>query len=213
MRWANRRAARPVAAAANAWGLTPNSVTAMSGIASLAGLAVLVLADRSVVSGVTVAVLLALGFVLDSADGQLARLSGMSGPAGEWVDHVVDALRAPTVHVAVGAALYLGGERGWLLLVPVAFGLLTVVQFFSQTLADHLVRAGGRSQDPAEGGVLKSFALLPVDTGTLCWMFVLWGLPTAFLVAYVGLFACNLVHTVASMRRKHVMLVSMGETR
>lgn len=210
MRWVNRRAARPFAAAAYATGMTPNAVTAISGLVSLVGLVVLVVAEPSVLTGVVVAVLLALGFALDSADGQLARLSGSSGPAGEWLDHVVDAVRAPSVHVAVGAALYLGGERGGLLLLPLAFVLLTVVQFFSQILAEQLARSAGQAAEPASGGTLKSFLLLPVDTGVTCWLFVLWGVPAVFVVCYAALFVFTLVHTAASMVRKYTSLRAIG---
>lgn len=210
MRWVNRRAARPFAAAAYASGLTPNAVTAVSGALSLGGLVMLVLSERSVSTGMVVAVLLALGFILDSADGQLARLARTGGPAGEWLDHVVDALRAPSVHVAIGVALYLSGLRGWSLALPLAFTLLTVVQFFSQILAEQLMRGHGRASVSGEGGVLKSFVLLPVDTGAMCWIFVLWGLPVAFTVLYAAMFLFNLGHTVVSMYRKYLALKSIG---
>lgn len=213
-RWPNRRAARPLAAAAYASGLSPNQVTILSALVSLTGLVVLVLSDRSPVTGLVVALLLAFGFVLDSADGQLARLSRSGSPAGEWFDHVVDAVRSPSVHVAIGAALYIEGERGLLLLLPVAFGLLTVIQFFSQILADQLIRA---VQVPApesrDGAVLKSFLLLPADTGTICWLFALWGFPAVFVAAYTALFLFNFVHTCVSMARKYASLTAIGASR
>ena len=54
----------------------------------------------SVGVGICVALLFALGYGLDSADGQVARVTGASSPAGEWLDHVVDSIRVPSVHMA-----------------------------------------------------------------------------------------------------------------
>lgn len=209
MRWVNRRLGRPLAAAAFVLRLTPNQVTALSGLTTAAGLTVLVLAPRTVWVGVLVAALLALGFALDSADGQLARLSRRGGRVGEWVDHVVDAARTPAVHAAVGIALYLAGERGPLLLVPVVFAIVASTQFFSQILAEQL-RSTDRAAGTGEGGRAQSFLLLPTDPGVLCWVFVLWGLPTVFAVAYVVLLALTVLHSGASMARRYRQLSAQG---
>ncbi|MBK8460629.1 MAG: CDP-alcohol phosphatidyltransferase family protein [Micropruina sp.] len=132
MRWVNRGLARPVAAAAFVAGLTPNAVTALSASSSLAGLAGLLFLPRSIAAGVLVALLLALGFVLDSADGQLARLRGGGSGAGEWLDHVVDAARTCLVHLSVTVALLLSGASLAWAVVGLAFCTIAVTQFFSQ---------------------------------------------------------------------------------
>lgn len=226
MRWVNRRFARGIAAGAATIGLTPNAVTALSALLSAGGLAALLLAGVGPGTGVVVAVLLALGFVFDSADGQLARLTGRSGPEGEWLDHVVDAVRTPAIHlcVAVAIALHLPDSRA-LIVVALCFALLGCGQFTSQILAEQLVantelarsaRGATVNQDHArrpatEGrGRVKSFILLPTDTGVLCWIFVLWGAPSVFAVIYTALFALNLVHAAASMRRKYRKLRELG---
>ena len=99
-RWVNRRVARYFAAAAVALGITPNGVTAISAACSAAGIIVLITCPPSVGVGICVALLFALGYGLDSADGQVARVTGASSPAGEWLDHVVDSIRVPSVHMA-----------------------------------------------------------------------------------------------------------------
>lgn len=96
-RWVNRRVARYFAATAVALSITPNRVTAISAACSAAGLIVLITYPPSVGMGVCVALLFALGYGLDSADGQVARVTGASSPAGEWLDHVVDSIRVPSV--------------------------------------------------------------------------------------------------------------------
>jgi phosphatidylglycerophosphate synthase len=207
-RWVNRRLARYAAAVAHRLGLSPNAVTAISAVFSLAGLAVLVLAGPNPLTGVVVAALLAIGYLLDSADGQVARLSGTSSRAGEWLDHVVDAIRTPAIHLAVLVGM-LGrdGAEPWLLALPVAFTALAAGQFMSQILAEQL---GGRESAKVSGtGVRQSLVLLPTDTGVLCWSFALWGFLPAFAAGYGALVVLNLVHGVVSMRRKYVRLARL----
>jgi len=209
MRWVNRGVARRIAAASAVLGLTPNAVTAVSASLTAAGLALLVAAPPSWGVGALVAVLLALGFAFDSADGQLARLTGVSSPAGEWLDHVVDAIRTPSVHLCVAAAVLLHRpDWTWVAAVAVCFAVLGVGQFTSQILAEQLVRSRG-GEDPEPSGVRKSFMLLPTDTGVLCWAFLLWGGAVAFAPFYLVLFALNLVHAAASMRRKYRKLADL----
>lgn len=215
MRWVNRRSARGIAAFAATLGLTPNMVTTLSALLSAAGLATILIAGVSVVSGVVAAVLLALGFAFDSADGQLARLTGVSGPSGEWIDHVVDAVRTPTVHVCVAVALMLHHpDPLWLVVCALCFAVLSSGQFTSQILAEQLVRNREQVQKDAAptrgGGVAQSFLLLPTDTGVLCWSFLFWGAPAIFGGLYVVLFGLNFGHAVVSMRRKYTRLQKLG---
>jgi phosphatidylglycerophosphate synthase len=206
MRWVNRRAGRVIAAASARVGLTPNAVTGISAGLSAAGLAFVILVQPRWWSGIAAAVLLAAGFAFDSADGQLARLTKAGGPAGEWLDHVVDAIRTPSVHLIVASALLLHREQqGWTAVVAACFAAVSVAQFMSQILAEQLFRAKGPGAEQGNGRV-KSLVLLPNDTGVLCWLFVLWGATSVFAVAYTALFALNLVHAAVSMRRKYAAL-------
>ncbi|GGD45423.1 CDP-alcohol phosphatidyltransferase [Microbacterium faecale] len=205
-RWINRRLARSVAPFAAAWGVTPNAVTFLSAALTVAGIAVLVFVPLSLAVGVAAAILLAAGYVLDSADGQVARLTRSAAPAGEWLDHVVDAFRTPLIHTGVAIAYYLHRpDEVWVMAIALAYALLSSGQFMSQILAEQLSARHGRSMVEASGRV-KSLVLLPVDPGTLCWAFALWG-TEAFAPLYALLFAANLVHTAASLRRKHRRLV------
>lgn len=197
-RWVNRGLARYVAAGTYRLGVSPNGVTAISAAVSVAGLAVLLLVPRSVWVGLLVGVLLAAGYLLDSADGQVARLSGRSSRAGEWLDHVVDAIRMPAFHLSTLVALYLSDVDSWVLVLPLLYALVTTGQFFSQILAEQLAEAGSKPT-PRRG---QSLFLLPIDTGVLCWIFILWGLPTMFIAAYGLLLVLNFAHSAVSMRRR-----------
>ncbi len=200
-RWINRRLARYVAAASYRVGLTPNAVSIISFGLSAAGVAVLLVAPRTVVTGLVVAVLLALGYVLDSADGQLARLRGDASPAGEWLDHLLDAVRAPGIHLAAAVALSLDGGMPWLVAVALVAALMVTAQFANTMVGGMLRdRRGGERVAVRRG---QSWLLLPTDTGATCWVFAFWGLPTVFAVAYTALVAVNLAHAAASIRHRY----------
>src|SRR5688572_6062190 len=86
-RWVNRPLGRRFAAMAYVAGLTPDRVTGISGCFTFARIGVLALADPHPLVGLLVGVLLVIGYALDSADGQLARLRGGGTLRGEWLDH------------------------------------------------------------------------------------------------------------------------------
>ena len=188
-RFVNRPAGRVLAAGAAAAGLSPNAVTGLSAAATIAGLLVLVLAPVTWLTGVLVAALLALGFALDSADGQVSRLTGRGSPAGEWLDHVVDAGKMVAVHAAVLIAAYTHGLlQGFWLLLPLGYLLAVVVMFSGMTIFELLMRSlAEKSQKNRSPSLLRAFALLPADYGILAISFVLWGTPAVFFVVYAAL--------------------------
>ena len=192
-RFVNRKLGRYLAAVAFHAGLTPNAVTGISALCTFSGIAVLALVPATWPVGVLVAALLAVGYALDSADGQLARLRGGGSPAGEWLDHVVDSAKIASIHLAVflGLSRVEDLARGWLL-VPLAFSVVAVVHFSATLLnealrAQHGVRTRAARSD-ARPGVLRSLLVAPTDYGVLCLVFVLLGAPAVFLGAY-GLLA------------------------
>ena len=205
--YVNRPLGRLVAAVAHELRLTPNHVTTISGLLSLAGIAVLALVDASVASGATAAVLLALGYVFDSADGQLARLRGSGGPVGEWYDHVLDCAKTVALHAAilVGTYRFATDPPTWHLVLPLAFQLVGVVLFFSTVLADQLLRQQGGGRPAGGASRLRSLLMLPVDFGVTCLVIALFGVPQAFWPLYALLFlaACGflLLYLLTSYRR------------
>lgn len=185
-RWVNRPLGRVLAAGAAAVGIGPNTVTMTSAIVTAAGLALLVLAPVAPLVGIGVALLLVIGFALDSADGQVARLTGRSSPAGEWLDHVVDAGKMVAVHACVLVALWRSGvDAGWLA-VALAYQFVSVVFFAALTLFPLLRR--GEAPKTSSPSTVRAVALLPADYGVLAFAFVLWGAQPTFLVVYALLF-------------------------
>lgn len=204
-RWVNRPLGRRLAAAAYKLGATPNQVTAVSAILSLAGIVVLALVAPHFWVGPLVAILLVLGYAFDAADGQLARLRGGGSPAGEWLDHVVDCTKIALLHVAVLVTIFRSFDLpDAALLVPLAFGAQATIYFFTIILTEQL-RKASRSQ-PARGPnesapVLPSLLVLPVDYGLLCVTFVLLGATSLFFWCYTVLMIANVLLLIAALVR------------
>ncbi|MFI7484349.1 CDP-alcohol phosphatidyltransferase family protein [Kocuria sp. M1R5S2] len=197
----NRPAGRLLAAAAHRAGLGPDQVTAVSAACSGAGILVLALVPPTAWSGVLVAFLLALGYALDSADGQVARLRGGGSVAGEWLDHVIDCLKISLLHTAVllAAVRFFDVPAVWLL-VPLGFAVADNALFFAQILNDSLKQIKGAPlRRPGAFRPWRSFVLLPVDYGVLCLSFLLLGWTGAFVVVYTLLFAATAGFTALAL--------------
>jgi phosphatidylglycerophosphate synthase len=196
-RHVNRPVARRVAAFVRQFGLTPNQATAISATLSGAGLLLLALRPPSVLLGIVVALLLAAGYVMDSVDGQLARLSGTGSLSGEMLDHTVDCVKTLVLHLAVLISFFRFPpvDQDAVLLIPIGFQIVDMISFFGLVTmpllrklhdAKALIPTGTTSEHP-----LRRWILLPTDYGTFCWMFVLLGWPLLFLVAYTAMFVIN----------------------
>jgi phosphatidylglycerophosphate synthase len=193
-RFVNRRLGRVLAALAFHARLTPNAVTGISALFTFSGIALLALVPPSAEMALGVTACLVIGYALDSADGQLARLRGGGSAAGEWLDHMVDAVKIASLHLAVLVGLYRFEtvERGWALLVPIGFSVVSVVLFFGTLLNDAMrAQHGARTRAHASSrrpSVLRSLLVVPVDYGLLCLIFLLLMVPWAFLATYSLLF-------------------------
>ncbi len=213
----NRRLGRYLAAAAFRRGLTPNAVTGISAVFTFAGIGVLALVPPMWWSGLTISVLLVIGYALDSADGQVARLRGGGSLEGEWLDHVIDSFKIASLHLAVLVMMfrYLEMTAGWFL-VPVGFTVVASVGFFTMILNDQLKRvhalSSGLPPVPRPGrSTLARLALLPTDYGLLCIMFVLLAVPTVFVWVYTLVFVANALHLALALRKWRRDLRSLGQ--
>ena len=193
--WVNRPLGRRLAAAADTLSLRPNHLTCLSASCSFTAIAVLAAARPSLVSGVLASTLLVLGFALDSADGQLARLRRSGSASGEYLDHMLDCAVKCSLHIAVLIAAYRVGERGVELLVPVGFQIVAVLLFFGGILVGKLHEQsprGAAARPPRRlSRQLSSVFLLPVDHGVISLTFLLWGVFEVFQVVYLLLFLAH----------------------
>ncbi|MER5987742.1 CDP-alcohol phosphatidyltransferase family protein [Streptomyces sp. NPDC001787] len=211
-RYVNRPAGRVLAAGAFRAGMTPNQVTLVSALFTFAAISSLALAPPSWGLGLAVCAGLVTGFAFDSADGQLARLTGRGGPDGEWLDHVVDCAKMILVHTAVLISFYRFTELPsdiWLLL-PLGFLFVSVLTFCAGLLREQLGRAAARAvpagsdpagSAPAPASRLRAVVLLPADYGVFCLVFPLLGAPGAFRTGYAVLAAVHAVFLVAFLAK------------
>lgn len=198
----NRPMGRVLAALAFRARLTPNGVTGLSALATFAGIVLLAAAPATWATGVGVCVLLVLGYALDSADGQLARLRGGGSLQGEWLDHTVDSLKVVAVHLAVLVTWYLHLDLapGWLW-VPLAFATASSVHFFGMILVDLLGRAtraelGVPAPPKVAPGASSALLKLPTDYGVLCLATLLLGAHAVFVGVYTVLAAATVGYTL-----------------
>lgn len=212
-RYVNRPLGRPLAAVAYSLGMTPSQVTLVSGTVTFTGIACVAAIQPSWWAALLIAALLVLGYALDSADGQLARLSGTSSAAGEWLDHLVDATKTPMIHIAVLISWYRFFDlpAGWLL-VPLGFSVVATVFFFGFISTD-LLRRTHRSRHPRISSTqseswrlnpLYALAVLPTDYGILCLSFTLLAWPTAHVIVYTGLAAVTAAFLALAVARWYV---------
>ncbi|MFD4029931.1 CDP-alcohol phosphatidyltransferase family protein [Streptomyces sp. NPDC058637] len=208
-RYVNRPAGRLLAAGAYRVGLTPNQVTLVSAAFTFSALAAVALAEPSWWLGAAVYAALAVGFAFDSADGQLARLTGRGGPDGEWLDHVVDCAKMILVHTAVLVSFYRFAELPsdeWLLL-PLGFLFTAVLTFCAGLLREQLGKAAARTASTSGGGAtapvsrVRAVALLPADYGVFCLVFLLLGAPGAFRAGYALFAAVHALFLVAFLAK------------
>lgn len=189
-RLVNRPLGRVFASVAHKLGLTPNQVTVISAILTYAAIATLFLSPPTPPTALGVTLGLVLGYALDAADGQLARLRGGGSLAGEWLDHVIDSGKIATLHLGVAVLIYrfYDVSHTWIAL-PLAFGAVGVVHFFGMLLTELLTRVEQANRNtlhssPAKANNLVAALKLPTDYGVLCLIFLLLPFPGVFLVSY-----------------------------
>jgi len=216
-RFVNRRIGRVIAATAFLAGRTPNQVSITSGLFSLAGIVLVATVRPSFGLALAVTVLLVLGYGLDSADGQLARLRGGGSPLGEWLDHMIDSIKIVLLHSAVLISFYRfdAFSNELVLLIPLAYLCLSSVLFFGLILIDQLRRGHGGAQKPNVRGdsVLKSLLIAPTDYGVLCLVFLAFGAPSLFAGLYGALLAINLLFLAAAVAKWYREMAALQPVR
>lgn len=195
-RLVNRPLGRVFAATAHVLGATPNMVTCLSACFTFGAIATIALVESAPLVSLAVALMLVIGYALDAADGQLARLRGGGSVSGEWLDHVVDAIKIASLHTAVLVNWYRFEDvEESTLLIPLAFQVVASIMFFVIILNDHIRRSHRGGTDAIRKGdgsssPLYSLAVVPTDYGLLCVVFALmWW--SGFVWIYGLLLAAN----------------------
>lgn len=231
--YVNRPAGRAVAASLRRTRVTPNHVTWAGAALTYGTLLWLALWAQPMPMAAVAGVLLAVGYVLDSADGQLARLQGSSSAYGEWLDHLLDNGRMTVMHVAAFCFLVRTTDYDVVLLALGcgAFLLASSLIFFGGVLFDQLAK--NARPDPASGGgaqadgssgqtagipgasadrrlLVRSVVMLPVDYGVTCLAFLLVPMPSVFLTVYLILGAAHVLIGAAFIRHWRAKLLRLS---
>ena len=212
----NRPAGRFVAAALRNSALTPNHVTLAGAVLTYGALLWLAFGAGTDPGSALIGVILAVGFILDSADGQLARLQGRSSRLGEWLDHVLDSGRIVILHGSVFCFLT---RTTTLPTLPLAvlcgvFLFASSIIFFAGALFDQLSRHSApplTADKRGTGGSLRRSALmLPVDYGVTCLMLVTVPWVGIFLSIYAAVAFSHCLFGVAYVAKCSRALARMG---
>jgi phosphatidylglycerophosphate synthase len=148
--------------------LTPNRITMVSFLFKLIP-AVLLLPGRYSLA-VTAAIMLQLGQILDSMDGNLARYRGITSLRGGFLDRVLDGLGFLLVNSACAWYAYSRGAASYyLILGPMAAGFYLVVCYIYWTVAYTELKTLGTGKKIRPGHNVKSLADLPT------WKYILQG--------------------------------------
>lgn len=119
-----RRAGYVVAHAARLIGVSPNAVSVLAGIVGAIGGA-LVAWPHLALAGVGG---LVLHGIIDSADGQLARMTGQTSELGRILDGVAGYVTHIALYLALVTVVVQGGGSWWILAVAVLSGASTALQ-------------------------------------------------------------------------------------
>lgn len=182
-------------------GLNPNVLTVVSFSTSILGISLIFLLHPTTLNGaISIVFLLLLGYAIDSADGRLARLSGLAGPHGEWLDHVLDAAKVAAVH---GACIFLFTQSSFARSAPLFMAHVAILStastsFFAPILRDKLDPSGGEERTFSFASRL---ILLPFDYGFFCFIFLLAPWPDEFMYAYLTWGGLFFVRTLAGLAK------------
>jgi phosphatidylglycerophosphate synthase len=119
-----RRVGYVIARAARVLRLSPNAVSVIAALVGMTGGALLASASLALV-GVG---LLVVDGAVDSADGQLARMTGRVSEVGRVLDGVSGYVTHVAVYLAIMALIVRQGGSGWMLGLAVVAGLCTAIQ-------------------------------------------------------------------------------------
>lgn len=152
--------ARAIAAWLRPTRVRPNAVTLASAGSVLAACAVVAFAGTSLPANLSAAAALAIGLVLDTADGHLARLQGTASAFGRWLDSVLDEVGDMALHAAVAFAGFArSGNPAWLML-GMAYGMAKYLFAFGNMTAEGQLGAEPKTPAATAGGGPAALGML-----------------------------------------------------
>jgi phosphatidylglycerophosphate synthase len=147
----NAYVCRPIAALLVDWvkdtRVTPNQITLLSYLVAMAAAALLVFWQGYL--GLVVAIgVYQMSYVLDCADGMLARWRGIQSTPGHLLDFLMDELKAFVILAAVSVRLFYEQGQTWLLLVGLG-GLVCLASGIAMTTFERRPEIAPAKAEPA----------------------------------------------------------------
>ena len=191
--------------------VTPNQITFASFVvAAIAAVLLVVLPGRW---GVATAVVVFEGsYVLDCADGMLARLRRQQSTEGHLIDFLMDEIKAFAILAAASIRLWLDHGRDERYLLVGIFGLVSLASGVALTTflrrpeiegasakASAASPAGGGSPLRAVVGYVERIAKFLIHYPSYVWLVALLGRLDWYLLPYVGVNALYAFRTLASV--------------
>jgi phosphatidylglycerophosphate synthase len=194
-RYVNRNAAIPLTYMFWRLGVHPNTISLVSSAVTHTALAMLLVLGVAVPVVLAAYLLLVLGYMLDSCDGQLARVSGKTSKRGEWLDHSLDMVKLLTFNMTLGYLLLAHAMDGTLPMGAV-FGAIVLnllfqpTHFFVISMKDAILGLpkGPAAIAPATGmsGIPAALLRNAADYGLFMPMILLLPWIEAFLYVYLA---------------------------
>jgi phosphatidylglycerophosphate synthase len=199
----NERLASSVAALAIKWGVHPSVISVLDLLVAVAGSAYLIAAAGDAhqfwVAGLVACVCWQISYILDCADGQVARATGKSSDYGARVDVLVDFF----VHCVVIAALL--AVIAEVSPIPAAVAASIAGMWMVNLIIGVLTRTDGNlgHSFTSGGRVVEVFKLIR-DTGFVlfvigCWV---WVDPDTVIFPVLAVTAFNVLFLIASIARE-----------
>jgi hypothetical protein len=217
--WFTEHIARPPAAIvvylASKTRITPNQITFLSVVVAAAACAIWIFLPGYAWL-VAAAMIFELSFVLDCADGQLARLRGVASPIGHLLDFLMDELKAMLVIGSLAVRLWCesGDPRlllaglGGLLCLAAGISLTTFIrrpEYAPQPSSSETQPAPApRSKNPVRMalGLVEAVARFLVHYPQYIWICALAGRIDVFFWAYAAVNALYFAKTFAGILLK-----------
>lgn len=165
---------------------SPNAISTFAFIFLVLGLFFIELRP-TLTSSIVIYFILTINFILDSTDGQVARLTKQGTPLGEWLDHSLDAIRLLVVNAFL--VNYITSYSDFsgnivLLFLPLTglIGLFVVGELRNKILTSDPSETLRKSKNIS---MLSTLILFPVDYGVFILIFFLLPFPSLLVSVYI----------------------------
>jgi len=118
----------------------PNTITFLSFIVILLSSVMVfgILKIDSIFYRIIIALLIQISFILDCADGQLARITGKTSKLGAWIDKLLDRVGEFAIFVSYGIVAWLQTGRLLYVFLGIVTGYALSAFSFAMTLSDSI---------------------------------------------------------------------------